>query len=301
MRKRYGKVHFMAGVALASLALTACEQSGSDVSGEIVFADTEMVEASTDETMADEAASGSDMAALEGRAELPVNLPKMAYTYGFGFRLPSSDIAALQQRHADMCEARGPYVCQIVQMSHSGDVDDDYATGRLELAVVSEQAREFGKALSEAAESAGSEQVTAGITGEDLSKNIVDTEARLRSRVMLRDRMMEVLRTRRGSVEELVQAERSVAQINEEIDQARSWLEEMKGRVAYARVNIDYSTHAAPASDFLSPVSGAVASIGTILGYLLALAIVLATIAVPVGLGVIGARWAKRRWGVAEV
>lgn len=182
-------------------------------------------------------------------------------------------------------------MCQIVAQSRSGNVEDGYATGRLELAVIADQARQFGGRLGAAATDAGGEQVTAGITGEDLTRNMIDTEARLRSRIVLRDRMMEVLRTRRGSVEEIVEAERQVAQINQEIDQARSWLEEMRGRVAFARINIDYATANAPASNFFAPVAAAAGSIGSILGYLLAAFIVLGSIAIPVG----GAVWGVKR------
>ncbi|MFM6829184.1 MAG: DUF4349 domain-containing protein, partial [Novosphingobium sp.] len=40
--------------------------------------------------------------------------------------------------------------------------------------------------------SAGGKEVASSISGEDLSKAIVDTEARLRARTLLRDRLMEV-------------------------------------------------------------------------------------------------------------
>jgi hypothetical protein len=238
-------------------------------------------------------AGNSESATTASRPDIHPSLPRMAYVYDYGFRLEAEAIADLQERHADMCEQAGPFVCQIVSQSHSGNVEDDYASGRLELAVIADQARAFGSRLGSAAESAGGEQATAAITGEDLTRNMIDTEARLRSRIALRDRMMEVLRTRQGSVAEIVEAERSVAQINEEIDQARNWMEEMRQRVAFARVNIDYSTAAAPANDFLGPVSAAIASIGSILGYLLAISIVLATVAIPITAGFYGLRWAR--------
>ena len=293
---------FLISVALACTTLTACSEAGFrgaedttqavpvEPEGQSVFADSE--ESASAEPVAD-----SDISAIETRPEIPITMPRMAYIYDYGFRLEADGISDLQERHADMCQAAGPYVCQIVSQSHSGRVDDGYASGRLELAVIADQARAFGTRLGAAAETAGGEQVTAAITGEDLTKNMVDTEARLRSRIALRDRMMEVLRTRRGSVEELVEAERSVARINEEIDGARSWLEQMQQRVAFTRINIDYSTAAAPANDFFGPVNVAVGSIGSILGYLLAIAIVLGSIAIPVTAGVFGLRWAKAKLG----
>ncbi|RJY08212.1 DUF4349 domain-containing protein [Aurantiacibacter aquimixticola] len=288
---------FLSGVAVACLALAACSEQ-AEYGDSVDMAETDVAAESVLQYEAASAPPASaDIATLESRPDIPVNLPKMSYIYEYGFRLPAEDIADLQLRHADMCEARGPYVCQIVSQSHSGSVEDGYASGRLELAVIADQARSFGSDLSGAAETAGGEQVTHAITGQDLSKNMIDTEARLRSRIALRDRMMDVLRTRNGSVEELVEAERSVARINEEIDQARSWLEEMRGRVAYTRINIDYASAAAPAttSEILAPAASAISSIGTVLGWMLAFAIVIATIGLPVAAGVYGVRWAKAR------
>jgi hypothetical protein len=145
-------------------------------------------------------------------ADFAVALPQIAYVFAYGFRLAGPDIPALQQRHADLCESKGPLVCRIVAMDQTTDAGE-YTAGTLQLAVASNVARAFGKQLATVAEGADAKQVQAAISGEDLSKQIVDTEARLRARTLLRDRLMEVLATRRGTVTELVEAERGVAQV----------------------------------------------------------------------------------------
>ena len=224
------------------------------------------------------------------------SMPQIAYVLAYGFRLAGSDIPALQQRHADLCESKGPLVCRIVSLNQSTDTGDESA-GTLQLAVAASEARAFGKQLTTAAENADAEQFSAAISGEDLSKQIVDTEARLRARTLLRDRLMEVLATRRGTVTELVEAERGVAQVNEEIDQARSWLTQMKGRVAFSQIDIEYQSAVAqqPTRGFMDPVRGAVSSLGTIFGSLLAVLIVLGAIGAPVLGGVLGVRQIARR------
>ena len=231
-------------------------------------------------------------------AEIPVGMPEIAYVFSFGFRLPGPKIPALQQRHADLCENKGPLTCRIIAMDQSGR-DGEYAGGTLQLAVASSEARAFGKQLATLAEGEDGEQVSSAISGEDLSKRIVDTEARLRARTLLRDRLMEVLATRRGTVTELVEAERGVAQVNEEIDQARSWLSEMKNRVAFSRLEITYQA-AAPAAPsdagFVAPVRGAVGSLGAIFGNLLAVLIVLGALAAPIAAGWLGVRALLRRF-----
>ena len=246
-----------------------------------------------------EAATGVEMAVREAIAiapmpDIPVGMPRIAYVYGYGYRLPGAAIPALQQRHADLCESKGPQVCRIMALGQSGD-EGDYAHGSLQLAVASGQARAFGRELGTLVENAEGEQVSSTISGEDLSKQIVDTEARLRARTVLRDRLMEVLATRRGTVAELVEAERGVAQVNEEIDQARSWLAEMKGRVAFSRIDLSYTAGVPASGGFMDPVRGAVGSLGTILGTILAGLIVIGSVALPVLAVIFGVLWLRRR------
>lgn len=227
-------------------------------------------------------------------AAIPVSMPKIAYVYNFGYRIAENAISALQRKHADLCERQGPQVCRILEMRQSGG-EGDYGTGSLALAVAAPRARSFGVELGNVAASAGGSEVSNAISGEDLSKQIVDTEARLRARSLLRDRLMEVLATRKGTVAELVEAERGVAQVNEEIDQARSWLIEMQGRVDFSRFDISYASGSPSSGGFTSPIRDALGSVGSILGMLFAALIVLVTVLVPLGLIGFGLRLAWRR------
>lgn len=280
-------------LALASLfTLVACSAETDSTS-----ASAEMAQPAEGVVSADRVeAAPSDVVAPEipGAGDIPVALPKMAYLFDYGFRLAGEAIAPLQQQHADMCEAQGPYACRIISLSRTGE-DEDEIRGELQLAVASDKARGFGALLSAAAEAADAEAFRTDIQGEDLSKSIVDTEARLRSRIALRDRLMQVLETRKGKVEELVEAERQVAAVNEEIDQARSWLKEQQGRVAFSRMTLTYES-ATPGGSFLRPVEGALGSLGSIFGTLTALLILLGSFALPLLAGIFGVRALRRRW-----
>ncbi|EDL48895.1 DUF4349 domain-containing protein [Erythrobacter sp. SD-21] len=225
-----------------------------------------------------------------------VAMPQVAYTYAYGFRVPPDLIRPMQEKHADMCEAKGPQVCRIVSMN-SGESEGDYAYGSLQIAIASGEARTFGKALTATTEGMKGELVSSSIQGEDLSKRIVDTEARLRARTVLRDRLMEVLRNRKGTVAELVEAERGVAQVNEEIDQARSWLTQMRGRVAYSTMTLEYEAGTPTEGGFLDPIRGAWGSLAAIFGNLIALLMLLVTVVLPMGLLVWGAVRLFKRLG----
>lgn len=231
----------------------------------------------------DGAAAGANAGSAPAPAAIPVSVPRIAYVYEYGYRITADRIAGLQRKHADLCERQGPQVCRILDMRQSGS-EGDYASGSLALAVAAPRARSFGAELGKLAGDEGGSEVSSAISGEDLSKQIVDTEARLRARTMLRDRLMDVLATRKGSVAELVEAERGVAQVNEEIDQARSWLAEMQGRVDFTRVNIAYASGTPASGGFLGPIRDATGNIGAILGTIFAILIVALTVLIPVGL-----------------
>ncbi|MXO89623.1 DUF4349 domain-containing protein [Pontixanthobacter aquaemixtae] len=300
---------FLLAAALPVLALAACSQEASEshMSDAEMAADTESIAmeatATTDEAAESIAqpemeeagpSDASEAAALPDLSDVAISLPKLAYVYEYSWKLPGEDIGKLQRRHADLCDQQGPSSCQIIGMSKTGEEGDE-VTGVLQLSVATRHARAFGALLEKEATDSGAEQVSANIQAEELSKAIVDTEARLEARTALRDRLQEVLRTRTGSVRELVEAERSVAQVNEEIDQARSWLKEMQGRVAYSKVNIHYETGTAVTNDFLAPIQSVLGSMGSILGFVIAGLILLAVIFLPIGGLVWGVRAINRR------
>ncbi len=240
---------------------------------------------------ADAAAAATEAASAAGSAppaklatpSIPTGQPKIAYIYSYGYRLGADEIPTLQRRHADFCEKQGPNVCRILSLDQSGE-EGEYAQGTLELAVAAPRARSFGAELAKQVEAAGGKEVTSSIEGEDLSKQIVDTQARLRARTVLRDRLMEVLATRRGTVAELIEAERGVADVNQEIDEARSWLNEMSSRVEFSRVSVRYSAGAPATGGFLAPIRAALGSMGAILGNTLGGLIVFLTMFAPFGL-----------------
>lgn len=168
---------------------------------------------------------------------LEVAVPKMAYSYRYGFRLPEAAVARTQARHMALCDQLGPTRCQLLGMASSGGEDN---AASLKLRVASAIARSFGARLSDSVSQAGGRTVTSTIAADDVSKAMVDTEARLRQRELLVARLTEILRTRQGKVAELVEAERSVAVAQEEIDQAKGWLTELRARVAMSTVDITY-------------------------------------------------------------
>lgn len=298
MRQRIYK-YLISLTAVSTLALAACSEAPDQTAASDAVESSAGYEspAMQAEAVADASTATGASGAVPGLSALEVSMPKLAYTYAYAFRTSGERLGDLQRRHADLCEQQGPMSCRILGMSKSGE-DAEEVTGELQLAVATQHARAFGALLEKEAESAEAQQLSAEIATEEMSKAIVDTEAQLRARTELRDRLMDVLRTRKGSVEELVAAERSVAQVNQEIDQARSWLREMQGRVAFSRIDVRYESGAPVANDFLAPIQAVVGSLGGILGFVFAMLIALAAVLGPIA----GLIWLGRRIGrTAEI
>jgi hypothetical protein len=172
-----------------------------------------------------------------------VSVPRMAYSYNYSFVLPGTSIAHAQESHIALCDRMGPTRCQLLAME-SASGDESAARASLKLRVASANAREFGVALEGAVSGAGGRSVNRSITAEDVSKNLVDTQARIHQRELLIERLTDILRTRKGTVDELVEAERSVATAQEELDQAKGWLTELQGRVAMSTIDVNYAAAA---------------------------------------------------------
>jgi len=171
---------------------------------------------------------------------IAVSVPRMAYSYSYSFVLPGTSIAPAQEAHIALCDRLGPARCQLLAMfSETGG--ERAAGASLKLRVTSASAREFGVALEKTVSSVGGRAVNRSITAEDVSKSLVDTQARIHQRELLIERLTEILRTRKGTVEELVEAERSVAAAQEELDQAKGWLAELQGRVAMSTIDVNYA------------------------------------------------------------
>lgn len=222
--------------------------------------------------------------------------PQIAYSYDYGFRVDADEVDELQKRHVALCDAMGPE-CHILTRAKSGN--EDYGYGKVELEVVAGKARAFGDKLSAATNGLDAERISYGVRGDDLAKHITDTQAHLASQQLLRKRLMEILATRKGSVGDLVEAEKAVAEVNEEIDSATSSLADMRGRVSYSSIDIEYDpTLGEYTLGFFPPIRYAITTVGTTLGVTIAAIIYVAIALVPITAFLLLLRWLWRKSGL---
>jgi hypothetical protein len=227
-------------LAMACLAMAGCSKSPNGGNG-AALKTFDVEEPPAPAKVAEKpTAPGSD--------PVKVSIPKMAYAYKYSFSLPGVAVTRAQQAHVALCDRLGPARCQVLALeSQAGE--GQAASATLKLRVDSLVARQFGVALETAVSDAGGHAVDRSMTAEDVSKDMVDTTARINQRELLVARLTEILRTRKGSVGDLVEAERSVATAQEELDQAKGWLTELQGRVAMSTIDIGYQAVAASTSN----------------------------------------------------
>lgn len=281
--------HSVALVGLLALAGCSSQPMRSTAPEQMMAVSDVAADPAAMPAVAPAAAGGRDSA-------VPVAAPQIAYTYSYGYTLPVARIAEVQQRHVRACDALGAARCRVVKLERSAG-DGEYGTATLALKVDSRIARGFGDRLGAMVGEAGGETSASEVTAEDLSKQIVDTEARVRAKQALADRLMVLLQTRNGRVGELVEAERAFAQAQEELDAARTWLAQTRGRVAQSDIAISYTSNAPLAGGFWAPVRDAIGSAGRTFGGSLGGAISFTLIALPWIALLTLAIWLLRRIG----
>jgi len=206
---------------------------------------------SAGETVAEAEAPGTP-----GADPLKVALPQLSYRYTLSFLLPEARLAETQEGHRTLCERLGPARCQLVTLTRN-DAEGRTGGALLKLRVAAADAGYFTGEAARLVTAAGGRAANTDVAGEDVSNDLTDTAARIRQRELLVARLTETLRTRKGSVADLVNAEHQVAAAQEALDKARGWQRELQGRVAMADVEIRYQALAAAASG---------ASVGAALG-----------------------------------
>lgn len=238
----------------------------------------------------------------DGSTPAPAPALYLAYSYGMGLEIPSQRLSAVMDAHVQACQGAGPRLCQLIGSNKSGD-PDSYMEGYVSLRAEPQWLRTFMSGMSAQVDAAGGRIVQQTTNTEDLTRQIVDTEARLRALTALRDRLQELLRSRPGRLSDLLEVERELARVQGEIDAIQSNLAVMRTRVAMSELTINYRSAPRPVgSDTFEPLRRAFADfLGVIVGgfaaiiYLIAGAIPIVVIAAP--LLWLALRWRRRRGG----
>ncbi|MFC5372692.1 DUF4349 domain-containing protein [Brevundimonas faecalis] len=269
--------------AAASALLAGCQPAGRQQADE--SADVALVEAAPP---ADTAASAPTTAA---GGPTPIVAPSIAYAYRFGLELPAEAATTLMAKHEQACIAAGASACQVIG-SNSSRVGRDSVQASLEMRATPAYVARFRATLDGEAKGAGGRVAEQAVESEDLTRQLIDTEARMRAMETLRDRLQQLLATRSGPLEQLLQVERELARVQGELDATRSALAVMRTRVQTSELDVTYRAAGQLAPDSaLRPVTDALGQVAHLFMSTLAALIMVLAAALPLLLVIAPLAW----------
>ena len=178
----------------------------------------------------------------------PGTAPMMAYTYGWNFAVPTGEMSNLLAAHKKLCEDAGPTKCYVTSSSLSG-IGKEGASGALSMRATESWVRDFEKGVSDGLKPFGGSIYSNNRTAEELTAQIVDNEARLRSMLAYRDSLQAMLDSKPGKLGDLLQIQQTLAQAQGDIDSRQSVLAALKLRVSMSVLNFSYQPEYAAASE----------------------------------------------------
>ena len=159
--------------------------------------------------------------------------------------------------HERSCVAAGASLCEVLGET-LGQIGRDEASGQLQIRAEPRWLDRFRASLEADARAAGGRLVGSNVQTEDLTRSIVDTDAALRTKRELRDRLEALLQRPSNGVKDLLATEQALARVQGEIDTAQSELAVMRARVQMSGLEIDYrSTSSLAPDDAFAPVAAA--------------------------------------------
>ena len=189
--------------------------------------------------------------------ENPTSQSFLAYRYNYGFQLPAKSVAATSKSHADICLNAGPSKCQVLNSSTSAQ-NEDYVSARLSIRANPDWLETFTAQMQSSVEDAKGKMTNSGVSAEDLTRQILDTDARLKAQTTLRDRLQRLLATRNADLKDLLALERELARVQGQIESATTTLNVLRKRVSMSVVDINYQSQSVAVSQSaLAPIGRA--------------------------------------------
>lgn len=220
-----------------------------------------------------------DVTATDAANAAAVQGPQIAYSYQLSYLLGDAQLAGIQAKQVAMCTGLGPAKCQVAKTSISNAARGANASGETRLLVDARIAIQFQRKLDEVVTTAGGEVSDRSTTAEDITKQVIDTDARVRAKQVLADRLTKLIAESDGKVADLVAAEQAFAATQEELDAARSLQASLRQRVAMSDITIGYSTR--ESNDMWAPVHRSFAALGDSFGGSIAALVTFVVIALP--------------------
>lgn len=219
---------------------------------------------------------------------------QIAVTRGFTLRLPSNEVAGVQQRHLAECAKLG---CTVLETRL-----DRLIEGRISARASVRVAPDRYPALAAVITAPPAEVTTQSERAEDRTVAILDIDKRLEVKTALRDRLTAMLKDPgTKSAADLAAIEKELAQAQGDIEAAIAQRDYLRTITETVRVDITYDGRPVVVAGYdFSPIKRAADGIGQTLITSIASLIVFLAAAVPwlpvIGFVVWGVLWGLRQW-----
>lgn len=248
------------------VALAACNRSAAYRNYSDQKLGVDVVAAAAAPEAAPDAAGAAAAAADPAKPAVQAAGPMLAYDYSATLSVPDGKVRGLMARHQQACAAAGTGLCQVLESRLS--TDHGVTDGMLKLRAEPRWLAGFRGGLEGDAKAAGGSLTRAGVESEDLTREIVDTEASLRAKTTLRDRLEKLLAEHPGKMSDLLEIEKQLADTQGEIDAAQSELAVMRDRVRMSTMTLSYGSHAeAIGRGVPRPFAEALANFGLVVAF----------------------------------
>ncbi len=237
-------------------------------------------------------------------------MPLMSYSYAWNFSVPTSGMESLLNAHKKLCEEAGPANCYVTNTYLNGIGQEEGANGSLSMRASEAWVRKFEVGVNQGLKPFGASVYSTNRTAEELTAQIVDNAARLKSMIGHRDALQAMIDKKPGKLADLLEIEQALAQAQGDIDSRQSLLAALKLRVSMSVLTFSYQAEFAPASQSIwRPVTDAFAdfapafarTIGGIMRFVAAMLPVLVFGALAIGALMFGYRgWSRGRVRKAE-
>jgi hypothetical protein len=185
----------------------------------------------------------------------------LAYSYSIGIEAPKERVAPLVASHEKACMDAGPKLCQVLGSSVNA-YGEDQVSGYLNLRAEPDWLAGFRATIEGDAVKFGGRITSNAVSTEDLTQFIVDSEARLEAKKILRERIKALLETRQGSLSDVLAAERELANVQGEIDAMTASLAAARARIAMSALSISYQSDPETSVSMFKPLVEAVSNFG---------------------------------------
>jgi hypothetical protein len=272
-------------IALAALSVAACKKWAEEAH---TPAPKPPAAAASDANAASAAHAGADDSQAAENVATP-QAPMLAMAYKLGLVVPAEKVRPLMESHQEACERAGSDQCQVLSANAEAE-QGDRASADLTLRATPAWMRLFRDRAEADAKDLGGKVEEAATEGDDLSRQIVDTDAAQAARAAERTRLAELMQRRTKSLGDTLQVEQEITRVQGEMDQASSELAAMTDRVAMETVSVHYASPAmispegeaaplqAAARGFMGNVFAMLAALVTLASFLLPLGLVAAPI-----------------------